>query len=193
MKPIPNFDKVQAPGNIENLPAGGYICEIRKCKEKANKNSNGTHLEIAFDVCEGDYRGFFEKDYRSQDREDKFWHGLINQNVPDESSAKYSQQCQFFKRFVNAIEDSNSGYHWDWNEEGLKGKRIGVLFGEKERKSQRGTIYIVTEAREIIAVDDVRDGRYKMPPKKALEPENATIVNSAEFAPVSDEDDDLPF
>lgn len=192
MKPINNYENVQAAGNIESLPAGGYVCEIKQCKEVNNRNTPGTHLEIMFEVCEGDFRGFFEADYRNQDREDKFWRGLINQNIPDESSPKYAQQCKFFKRFTNTVEDSNPGYHWDWNEAGLKGKRIGVLFGEKEKKSQRGTVYIITEAREIVPVDDIRAGRYKVPEKKTLAPE-ASYGGYGGFTPVADDDSDLPF
>lgn len=192
MKPINNWDNVQAAGNIETLPAGGYVCEITEAKEVKNRNSDGTHLEISFDVCEGDWRGFFMQDYKSQNREDKFWRGVLRQNIPNEKSDKYSQQCRFFKRFTNAIEDSNPGYHWDWNEAGLKGKIIGIVFGEREKESQRGTIYIVTEAKEAISADNAREGRFKVPEKKCL---NKTPYSSpANFAPLDDEDEgDVPF
>lgn len=190
MKPINNWDNVQAAGNIETLPAGAYVCEIMQAKESKNKNTDGTHLEISFDVCEGDYKGFFQQDWKNQDREDKFWRGVIRQNIPNEQSAKYSQQCRFFKRFTNALEDSNPGYHWDWNEGALKGKKIGVVFGERERESQKGTIYTVTDAAEIISVDDVKSGKFKVPEKKYLQKAPA----SAGFTPLDDEDEgDLPF
>lgn len=190
MKPINNWDNVQAAGNIETLPAGAYVCEIMQAKETKNKNSGGTHLEISFDVCEGDYKGFFQQDWKGQDREDKFWRGIIRQNIPNEQSAKYNQQCRFFKRFTNALEDSNPGYHWDWNEGALKGKKIGVVFGERERESQKGTVYTVTDATEMISVEDVRNGKFKVPDKKYLQ--KAPV--SAGFTPLDDEDEgDLPF
>ena len=136
MKPINNYDSIkEAGGEIENLPAGGYVCRIEKCVEKPNKNNGGSHLEIMFDIGEGDYRGWFADDWKNQTREDKYWHGIIRQNIPDETSTKYDMQCGFFKRFTNNIEASNPGYHWDWNETALKGKLIGVVFGEGERES----------------------------------------------------------
>ena len=136
MKPINNWSEIkEAGGQIENLPAGAYICDIKQCREVGNKNGNGTHLEIMFDVCRGDYRGWFERDWNLQNREDKYWRGIIRQNIPDETSPKYDVQCGFFKRFTNNIEASNPGYHWDWNEAGLKGKQIGVVFGEVEKES----------------------------------------------------------
>ena len=191
MNPIKNWNEVQAAGTIDNLPAGGYICEIKQCREVANKNSPGTHLEVSFEVCEGDFRGFFERDYRAQDREDKFWRGIINQNIPDEASQKYAQQCKFFKRFTNTVEESNPGYHWDWNEAGLKGKKIGVLFGEKEKKSQKGTVYIITEAREVVSIETIRNGSFKIPEKKTL-PAEPAYGGYGGFTPVAD-DGELPF
>lgn len=189
MKPISNWNDVQAAGNIETLPAGGYVCEIQKCTEVRNRNSPGTHLEILFDVCEGDYRDFFAQDWKSQDREDKFWRGIINQNIPDETSSKYEQQKKFFKRFTNTVEDSNPGYHWDWNEATLKGRKIGVVFGEREKESQRGTIYTVTDAREIVTAEDIRTGKYKVPEKRTLQP----APTYGGFSPVSDDDTEIPF
>ena len=196
MKPINNFDKVkEAGGPIETLPAGGYVCEIKKAEEKPNKNSSGTHLEILFDICEGDYRGFYEADWKAQTREDKFWRGIINQNVPNETSPKYEMQCGFFKRFTNAVEGSNPGYHWDWNEAGLKGKRIGVVFGEVEKQSAKGTRYFTTRADSICSTDEIHEAKYRMPEPKRLDV--ASFGNGSRTAggpvSVSVDDDDLPF
>ena len=190
MKPINDFANVKERGGaIENLPAGGYICRIEKCEEKPNKSGAGTHLEILFDIIEGDYKGWFSADWQTQEREDKFWRGIINQNVPDEDSPKYDMQCGFFKRFTNDLEKSNPDYHWDWNEAGLKGKRIGIVFGEVEKQSQRGTRYMITRADSITSTDAIEEGKFKIPAPKML---TANTVGT----PVSitiDENEDLPF
>lgn len=190
MKPINNWENVKAAGSIETLPAGAYVCEIRQAIEKPNKNG-GTHLEISFEVYEGEYKDFFSRDYRSQNREDKFWRGILRQNVPNESSPKCETQKSFFRTFTDCLEASNPGYHWDWNEGGLKGKKIGVVFGEREKQSQKGTIYTVTDATEVISVEDARAGRFKMPGKKFLAPTNNAFGG---FAPITPGDaSDLPF
>ena len=191
MKKIEGFENVkEAGGQIENLPAGAYICDIKQCREVGNRNGNGTHLEIMFDVCRGDYRGWFERDWNLQNREDKYWHGIIRQNVPDESSPKYNMQCGFFKRFTNVLEESNPGYHWDWNEAGLKGKLIGIVFGEVEKESQRGTRYMITRADNIINTQAVESGKYNLPKPKMME--NAAPAIST-FAALPEIDGDLPF
>ena len=187
MKPINNFDKVQpAGGDISNLPAGGYVCHIKKCTEEKNRSGNGSHLFIQFDVCEGDYRNFFLADYKNQIRDDKFWHGVIRQNVPDEKSPKYDLQCRFFRSFINAVEDSNDGYHWDWNESSLNGKLIGVIFGEAEKESSRGTRYMITRADSICSVEAIRNGKFKIPAPRMIQ-----AITSP--ATAQSGDDDLPF
>lgn len=189
MKPINNWSEIKEAGG-QILPAGAYICDIKQCLEVRNKNGNGTHLEIMFDVCRGDYRGWFERDWNLQNKEDKYWRGIIRQNVPDESSPKYNMQCGFFKRFTNVLEESNPGYHWDWNEAGLKGKLIGVVFGEVEKESQRGTRYMITRADSIINTQAVESGKYSIPKPKMME--NAAPAIST-FATLPEIDGDLPF
>lgn len=187
MKKIKGFDKVSAATDgFESLPAGGYVCRIERCEERQNKSNSGSHLYIYFDVAEGEQKGFFARDWDSQTREDKFWHGVIRQNVPDENSSKYETQLRFFKRFIENIEASNEGYHWDWDETKLKGLLIGVVFGEVERESQRGTRYITTQADSITDVETVRSGRAKIPAPRML-----TVLPGASRAP--EKPNDLPF
>lgn len=190
MKPIKNWENVKAPAKgFETLPSGAYICDIKRVEEKPNKNNGGSHLEIWFDVCEGEYKDFFAKDYKAQTREDKFWRGSVNQNIPDETSPKYEQQAGFFRRFTDTIEASNPGYVWAWDEKSLVGKKCGIIFGEREKQSQKGTVYTVTYADEIIPVEAVRSGDYSIPLPKKL----TTAYSYSEPAFSGYSDGDLPF
>lgn len=191
MKPIKNWENIKATSEFKTLPAGGYVCEIKQAAEVRNRNSAGTHLEISFDILEGEHKGFFAQDWKEQDREDKFWRGTINQNIPNEGSAKYEQQARFFKAFITAIEDSNGGYHWNWDESTLKGKKIGVLFGEREKRSQRGTVYVVTDARAVLPVERVRSGDFTIPERKCIDTASNSITPA--FSGLSADDDDMPF
>lgn len=199
MKPINNYENIkEAGGDIQNLPAGGYICTIKKCSEKDNKSGNGTHLEVLFDVIEGEWAGFFEDDYRAQYRDDKIWHGIINQNIPNENSPKYSTQCGFFKRFTNAIEDSNPGYRWDWNEAGLKDKKVGVIFREYEKQSLLGNRYMTTRAETIVSVDAIRSEKYRIPAPKMLDAASANgggvpLPANTPVPTYQEDETDLPF
>jgi len=193
MKAINDWDKVQASGTYETLPAGGYVCEIKAASEKPNKNNGGSHLEILFDIVEGDYAGWFKRDWDGQMREDKFWRGIINQNIPDENSPKYEAQKSFFKRFTQNIEDSNSGYHWAWDEKTLKGKKCGIVFGEREKESKTGNIYTVTDANALVTVEAIRDGKFTVPPIKKLQKVSGGAADWTSFADAAEDESDLPF
>ena len=190
MKAINNWDQVQAAGNgFETVPVGAYICNVMKVEEKPNK-TNGSHLEIWFDIGVGDYKGFFANDYMSQTGENKYWRGIIYQNIPDENSDKYNMQCAFFKRLINAFEESNDGYHWNWDESTLKGKRIGIVFGEVERESRNGTRYMTTRPDSAVSVKAVEENKYRLPKVKYL-PARNTESTATTFDEV--DDGDLPF
>ena len=193
MKPIKEFDKVQAAGAIDVLPVGSYVCEIKKCTEEKNNSGKGTHLAILFDIAEGDYRGFFMKDWKAQNREDKFWRGIIRQNIPDEKSEKYDMQFRFFKSFVNAVEDSNDGYAWDWDETKLAGKTVGVVFGEVEKKSQRGTVYVTTQADSICSAEAARNGTAKIPERRTLPGSSSSTFTPASGPVDVSADEEVPF
>ena len=197
MKPIKNFDTIrEASDGFEVLPVGGYVCKILECVEKENKSGRGSHLEISFDICEGDYREWFAQDYRGQGGKDPYWRGVIRQNIPNEDSDKYEMQCRFFKRFVSAVENSNPMYTWNWDEESLKGKQIGVVFGEVERESARGIRYMVTQPDSVCKVEAVRDGSYRTPkPRMLYNPAPAAAPGSLSqgLSELSGNDSDLPF
>lgn len=195
MKAINNWDNVQPIKGIDSLPGGGYIIQIRKASEVENRNGGGTHLEILFDIHEGDYKGFFERDYRAQTREDKFWRGVINQNIPQEGNEKYEIQCRFFRTFIEAIEDSNPGYRWAWNEATLKEKICGCIFGEQEKVSQKGNVYVVSKAESITSAEDIRSGKFKVPAKKVLPNGQKPVNLNVAFEPIDadEETGDLPF
>lgn len=96
-----------------------------------------------------------------------------------------------------AVESSNSGYHWDWNESGLKGKLVGVLFRNKEWEMNGNTGW-TTECCSMVDVESVRQNRFTMPknkPLKRAEPSYSQVsVASQDFTEVAIEsDDDLPF
>lgn len=191
MKSINNWNDVRpATDGFETVPVGAYICQILRCEEKPNKNNGGTHLEIWFDIAVGEWKGFFTSDYMKQTGENKYWRGTIYQNVPDENSDKYNMQCGFFKRFINAIEESNEGYHWDWNEELLKGKRIGVVFGEVERESKSGTRYMTTRPDNVVSTKAVEENKFRLPKTKYL-PVKQEAPETSTFEEIND--GELPF
>lgn len=188
MKAFNGFEAKKASGGRELLPAGGYVARIMGAEIMTY--SWGERLVISFDIAEGDQKEFFANDYRAQDREDKKWRGTYRLNVPDEKSQYYDGQKRTFGNMVWAAEESNPGYHWDWDEGTLKGKLIGVLFRNREWEINGRTGW-TTECCAVTSVQDIQNGEFKMPRDKPL-PQKAPVRDV--YAAVNDtDDDDLPF
>ena len=195
MKQLKGFERAKViGGGIPQLPKGGYIAQIMDCKEESSA-SGYTWLAFSFDISEGEYKGHFAAQYRANTNENKKWRGTYNAFIPEETSQYYEENLNKFKTMIAHIEESNPGYHWDWDETKLKGKTIGVIFGEKEFKPEDGEIIILTECRGIRSVDCIKNGKFKMPALKTLGNAPATVASSAaSFTDVTDDsDDDLPF
>lgn len=188
--------KAEAPVRREKLPAGGYVARIMDAREQ--EYSWGSVLLISFDIAEGEHKDFFATDYRGQQQEDKKWRGTYRLRVPkDDGSEQDAWSKRSFGNAMWAVEVSNSGYHWDWNEGGLKGKLVGVLFRNKEWEMNGSTGW-TTECCSLVDVESIRQNHFTMPKDKPLKQHTAASAPasspSAGFEEVAIEsDDDLPF
>ena len=194
MQQLKGFEKAKViTGGVPQLPKDGYIAKILDCKEESK---NGySWLAFSFDIAEGEHKGHFAEQYRANTNENKKWRGTYNAFIPDESSQYYDENLTKFKTMIANIEESNPGYHWDWDETKLKGKSIGVIFGEKEFMTESNSVVIITECRGIRSVDCINQGKFKMPALKTLNgtPSVSSASTSSNAFNEVDGDDDLPF
>lgn len=191
MKPFSGY-KAERQMAREQLPVGAYVAKILAAE--VVEYDWGDVLLISFDIIEGEHKDFFRNDYNGQQDEDKKWRGTYRLNVPkDDGSEKDGWTKNTFNGAMYAIEQSNPGYHWDWNEAGLKGKLIGVNYREFdwEFNDRSGTS---TECGRFETIDDVRSGKCKELKKRELKNKGkpANKTSFADYASV-DDDGDLPF
>ena len=174
----------------EPLPAGGYVAKILNAK--VEEYSWGEVLVISFDIAEGEYKDFFSKQYKENTREDKKWKGNFRLTVPQESNQYFDSQKRTFGNAIWAIEESNPGYHWDWNEAALKGKMVGVLFRNFEYDVE-GRQGWSTECCTFVSVEDVRTGNFKHPKDKPLRNKTANNAIESNFSALDEVESGLPF
>ncbi len=187
MKQFSGFKAEKASSGREILPAGGYVCEIKSAKEEIF--DWGSRLALAIDVVEGEYAGFFKKDFDGNDREDKKWRGIYRLSIPkDDGSEKDGWTKRTFGNFIYAVQESNPGYTWNWDEKTLKGKKVGVLYRNKEWE-YNGRSGWTTEAAGSAPIEDVRKGVCKPLKDKPLanRPQTAAVEETV------DDEDSLPF
>lgn len=192
MQKFNDYDKVRSYSDAQQLPKGAYVLRIMNASEKENKN--GKYIQISCDIEEGEFKGFFMNDYKAQDREDKKWHCNYLLNEPkDDGSEKDGWTKRRFKTVIEALEDSNSGYHWDWDETKWKGKIIGGLFNIREYEAQNRDIRQATNLKQLCSVDKVRSGSFRMPKDDLLDKPASSANASAPdgFMPIPDSDVDV--
>lgn len=187
MKKYADFKKEKMSSGRETLPAGGYVCNILSAK--IEENNYGETLILAVDVAEGEYADIFKRDYANNDREDKKWRGTYRLRLPkDDGSEQDGWKKRTFNNFIWAIEESNPGYSWGWDEKTLKGKKIGLLYRNKEWE-YAGRSGWTTEAASSDSIQNIRDGKFRIPKDKPLPPKEEAPV----FTEMEDDGDGLPF
>ena len=194
IKHFGDYDKVQGYQDRPQLPVGGYIMRIMGAEVKENRI--GQYVQVSMDIAEGQYKDFFADDYRAQDANKK-WHCNYLLNVPlDDGSEKDGWTKRRFKTFTEALEASNDGYHFDWDEKKFKGLMIGGLFNIREWKTDDGQRGRSTNLAQVCSVEKIRTGKYKLPKDQLLKDSDSadsssTNTTSGGFTVVHD--DDLPF
>lgn len=190
MKKWNDFEAKKASTGREILPAGGYVCEIKNAKVEEYKGGQYQSLVLMIEVAEGEYAGFYKRDYDNNTNEDKKWRGRYAISLPkDDGTDQDAWTKRTFGNFIWAVQESNPGYVWNWDEKTLKGKKLGVLYRNREWALNDRTGW-TTEAAGSVSVDDCRAGKYRLPKDKPLK--NRPQQND-EIPETVDDDGDLPF
>ncbi len=182
------FEPARSQGGKETLPAGAYVVRITEATVK--EYNWGSVLIVAHDISEGEYAGFWQADHDNSDSGK--WRGNLRINLPkDDGSDKDEWTKRAFNNFIWALEESNPGYKWAWDEATLPGKELGVLYRDKEW-AYNGRTGWTTEACSATSSPAVREGDVTLPKAKPLKSKNSV---PAGFAVVHGPDDesDLPF
>lgn len=155
MQAIKNWKDVKASEDFERLSAGGYVCIIIHATDFPDKQ----YLKIEYDIAEGDH-----KDHWANTK-DRFWWwgGDLYRSYKDSAVG-------MFKAFTNAVEASNPNFTWAWKEKDLEGKMVGLILGEEEYTGNDGSIKTRLKVRSVKSVQDIREGKFKIPALKRLAP-----------------------
>ena len=196
MKPIPGWEQVPAyTGETMQLPKGLYVCIVKQASIVETRDGK-EQIAILFDIAEGEQKGFYQKQYdtRKQNSSDAKWGGVYKQFT----KTKEDQGNPFFKGIITSLEESNGGYHWNWDEKGLAGKKFGGIFGREEFLDRYGEKRMSTKLVQIRSIDGLKNA--KIPEDKLL-PENTAGTNPVSPDPMNDGfvnipdgiDEELPF
>ena len=161
MRRLNGYQSAKAYTDNERLPVGGYILKILDVKYQ--ENSWGDVILLSFDIAEGEQAGFFKQNWSCQTGEDKKWKGVYRLRVPkDDGSEQDTWTMRRFKTVITNFEESNKGYHWNWEEQTLNGLSIGALFNNKEYEvdGRRG---FFTNCHSLVNTEKIRSGKFEIP------------------------------
>lgn len=194
MKVISGFESKAPSAQNTMLPKGLYIAQIKAVKLEGQEPDQQIVLRV--DIIEGDFANYYTDRYNS-DKEaggkyEVRYKGDYKLQIPAENNPKrqhFDWDYRTFQNAIWAIEDSNDGYHWNWDENTLKGKTVGINVREG---SYNGFPY--TKIGRLESVKMIRAGKCKV--MKDLKPQGETVQNPYEtangaFTPV--EDEEIPF
>lgn len=195
MKKFSKFDTatIKKGSLFESLPKGAYVIKIMRAAEEENKSGEGSHIKIAFDIAEGEYKDFYNKQFEALTGEDRHWpyDGTYNINAPDDNSPQW--MIDNFGTFIAALEDSNDGYHWDWNEAKWKGLVVGALF-RNEQSEANGNVYDHIRPFWFRNAQLIRDGKYGKLPKDKLIESRSSRPSADDFMSIDNVgEDEIPF
>ena len=118
MKKIDDWDNVEEPSAFVGLEPGPQVCVITAATDYPDKE----YILIQYDILEGPFKGYYADLFK---RLGGHWGGNMY--------ASYKEKAiPFFKAKMTAIEKSNKGYKWDFDEKKLVGKIVVVNFREEE-------------------------------------------------------------
>jgi hypothetical protein len=155
MKKVDGYDSATANygGERERLPAGGYICKITRVEDFPDKQ----YLKIEFDIADGQYKGWYGDIFKRAN----FWGGNFIRSYKDSATV-------FFKGFITAVEESNPNYKWNWQEQTLVGKWIGLVLGYEEYENRNHEIKERIYVAQNRSGKAIKNGDFTVPELKRL-------------------------
>ena len=160
------YDEINVNEEFEKISLGGHKGIIIKAEEYTSDFSGKKSLKVYVDTASDDKQPeYFKKQYENDTRIDRKYPNGAIKYVP---LGEEENQVKMLKSFITAYENSN-GCQFDWGKdwEQLKGKKIGIIFGQEEFISQDGTTKLATKLREFRSIGKIDN--IKIPKVKLLD------------------------
>ena len=180
---------------MEQVTPGGHICRIISA-ETGKSKSQQDMLILCLEIDEGgQFDGVYRRMYDSRLRNAQGgqavrWPCMYYQMINDYQHPENTNPR--FKGLVRAVEESNPGFMWRWEERDLINRRVGMIFREEEYEGNDGTVRTNVKPFACFAAHKIAE--IAVPAKKTL-----TNSPTAASAPAQGngfqevQDDELPF
>lgn len=176
LKPI-GYDtaEVTLPG-IRLPKAGPVILGIKTAVVDVGRN-NYEYLLLFLDIAEGPFKNFYREQSERWNRRRYLRH----------FQSTGGAATPYFKGFISAVESSNPGYTFHFDEKSLVGKKIGGNLRDTEYRRRDGTIGMALRVAYLCSVISIKAGEHRaLAPKRLTDPVQdytSPVVNMSNIIP----------
>lgn len=168
-----NLEEVKEASDNKRLTAGGYVAKITSVQDFPDKE----YLSIEYDIAQGEFAGYFQNIFNTFG----WWGGRLIRSYKETA-------LSFFKSFIVAVENNNKAYKFDYKEQTLRGKSIGIVLGEEEYENNKGEIKLRLYVAKVCDIKSILDENFKVPDLKKLN------LNPAQnYVQHNIDDNEIPF
>ena len=185
------YDNVKAATFGSKIDPGPYVMKIISADEVMSNNS-GPMLVLCLDIAIGENKDHYKEMSNKYQKE----------NYQKVRQLTGGASLPYFKAMIEAIEESNNGFKFNFDEKTLVGKYVGANLREEEYINSNNELKTFLSVAYLCGARKVVDGEIKPLPKKVLETNNHLPMQNSNddvvFEDVNtsfnnDRDDDLPF
>lgn len=185
MKPTyDGFSAKRNSGFAQLPPVGAYVAQIQGVKVEKSYSGDRDLIAVMLEITEGEYKGQYHKvfeEQRSSFGDNVKYKGVLRLTPPLSSDDPWVKSR--FEGNLWCVEQSNPGYTWDWDENKLKGKVVGINVRKNFYPGRDGELKETTEIAQFETVDDVRSGKCKA--LKDRKPKGTETVKQDDMTDVS--------
>ena len=158
------YEAKKSGGFVQLPPEGAYVGEILGVKVEPSYDKTHDQIVLLLDITEGEYKGRYNEQYN--DAKERFDNakskGVLRITVPEEDDPEDKAWIKSkFEGNLWAVEQSNPGYSWDWDEKKLKGKKVGFSV-RKRFYTYNGKDRETTEIARLESIAEVKAGTVKL-------------------------------
>lgn len=176
-----NYDELVVNEDRERIELGGHRGIIKTAEEYKSSQTGNKSLKVEVDTDKTDKQpNFFQKQYDENTSTDKKWSNAGTKYVPLGNEEK---QIKMLKAFITAVENSNTGFKYDWSKDTnqLIGKKVGLMYGLEEYTDNEGKTRASTKLTQFRSIDKVDNAA--IPKVKLLD---KTYIEYEEYKAIKD-------
>lgn len=163
MKPTyEGFEAKKSSDFVTLPPVGAYVGEIQGVKTERSYDNTHDVIVLMVEITEGEYANQYHKVFEDQNNRwgNVKYKGTYRLTPPIEGDEPWKKKN--FEEALWCVEQSNPGYHWDWDENKLKGKAIGLNVRKNIYTGKDGKQKEQTEIGRLETIEDVKAGKCRV-------------------------------